>query len=213
METGIRLEVSGRLACSSLAEVNAALVQIGSQVWPLDLRGSPVELRRLLRQPALGESENERLKTHFLLPRERLLETITAAGRRPHVPDGGAMETLDTTHNVTYPKLWVKQPDTDYSRFDRFHVNVANDDTGVDEVIQMLSGRGLVFRHRLPGGEELVVHLDCPAEDTGWLVTNDGGRPHIGSLAIATPGTKVVVQVLGPSRWNMRYEDQGVVPG
>jgi hypothetical protein len=108
---------------------------------------------------------------------------------------------------VTYPKLWVKQSDTDYIRFDRFHVNVANDGTGVDEVIQMLSGQGLVFRHRLPGGEVLVVHLDCPAEDAGWFVTNDGGRPHIGSLAIAMPGTKVLVQVLGPSRWNMRYED------
>jgi hypothetical protein len=30
-----------------------------------------------------------RLQAHFLLPRERLLAIIEAAGRRPNVPGGG----------------------------------------------------------------------------------------------------------------------------
>ena len=39
----------------------------------------------------------------------------------------------------------------DYSRFDRFHVNVAEDGTAVDEVMQILSGSGVRILQRLPG--------------------------------------------------------------
>ena len=43
----------------------------------------------------------------------------------------------------------------DYTRFDRFHVNRAEDGTGVDEVMQMVWGRGLVIVRRKPSGETL----------------------------------------------------------
>ena len=44
--------------------------------------------RRLLTQPTLTDAEADRVRTHFLLPRERLLEIIEAAGRKPNVPGG-----------------------------------------------------------------------------------------------------------------------------
>jgi hypothetical protein len=206
-EIGIRLEFSdGRPALTSLPEANAAMAAVGAGVWPLDLTGEPVDIQHLFRQPTLTDAEEERLKAHFLLSRERLLEVIARAGRKPHVEGGGALSTSVVSHGYSYPQLWVVQGGIDYSRFDRFHVNVADDGAGVDEVLQILSGRGIVIRQRLPNGGFFSLRLDCPADNAGWLVTYDGGNPHIGSLSAAAPGTKALVQAIGPERWSVRYE-------
>jgi hypothetical protein len=197
----------GRSPLTSVVAINEALASVGSQVWPLVLRGTPTDIQRLLTQSTLTEVEVERIKAHFLLPRQRLLEIIASAGRTPHVPGGGELTTGVSTHGYSYPQLWVVQGGVDYSRFDRFHVNVTDDGIGVDEVLQMLSGGGVVIHQRQPDGAVLTLCLKCPAEDTGWLLTYDGGSPHIGSLSGATPGTKVLAQVIGPARWGIRYMD------
>jgi hypothetical protein len=207
-EKGIRLEFSdGRPSLTDGVEINAALAEIRAGVWPLDLGSTPDDMRRLLRQPTLTEAEAERVQKHFLLPRERLLEIIAAAGRQPNVPGGGELVTWELTHGISYPQLWILQGDEDFSRFDRFHVNVSENGTAVDEVAQMLWGRGLMIRHLLPSGVNLTMRLDCPRE-SGWLVTHNGGKPHIGSFSQATPGTKCLIQVIGPAHWAMRYEDE-----
>jgi hypothetical protein len=208
-EKGIRLEFSdNRQSLTDVAEINAVLAEIGSGVWSLDLSGVPDDIQRLLRKPTLTEAEAEQVRTHFLLPRERLLEIITAAGRQPNVPGGGELTTFVSNQGYSYPQLWIMQGDEDYSRFDRFHVNVSEDGTAVDEVAQMLWGRGLVIRHHLPSGVILTMRLDCPRELSGWLITHDGGKPHIGTFSQASPGTKCLVQVIGPAQWAMRYEDE-----
>ena len=208
-EEGIRLEFSDhRQSLTDVAEVNAVLAEIGSGVWSLDLSGSPDDIQRLLRKPALTETEAEQVRTHFLLPRERLLEIITAAGRQPNVPGGGELNTWVSTHNIAYPHLWLKQGVEDFSRFERFHINVSKDGIAVDEVAQMLWGSGLVIRHHLPSGVILTLRVDCPRELSGWLVTHDGGKPHIGTFSEGSPGTKCLVQVIGPAQWAMRYEDE-----
>jgi len=202
-DEGIRLGFSdGRPLLTSLADINHALADIGSHVWPLDLHHASPDIQRLLLQPALTKAEAERVEAHFLLPRERLLGVIAGAGRAPHVPGGGALTTEVLTHGYSYPQLYLVQDKVDYSRFDRFHVNVADDGTGVDEVMQLLSGSGIVIVQRLRNVSVLTLHLDSP----GWIVTYDGDNPHIGSLTKAEPGTKVLVQAIGPARWRMRYE-------
>jgi hypothetical protein len=203
-DAGIRLEFSdGRPALTAISDVNAALADVGSHVWPLDLHHVPAEMQRLLLQPTLTTDEAERLKAHFLLPRARLLEVIMNAGRTPHVQDGGALTTVVSTHGYSYPQLYLVKQNDDYSRFDRFHVNVADDGTGVDEVLQLLSGRGIVILQRMRHATVLSLYLDRP----GWLVTYNGGNPHIGSLSQAEVGTKVLVQIVGPAIWRMRYEE------
>ncbi len=127
----------GRLAFSdrrpfltSLEEVNATLANIDSRVWPLDLGSAPTEMQRVLKQPTLTDSGVERVKEYFLMPRERLLEIITDAGREPRVPSGGALTTFLPSHAYSYPQLFVVLDDVKYSRFDRFHVNVADTTLG-----------------------------------------------------------------------------------
>jgi hypothetical protein len=204
--TGIRLEFEGdRAALTTLAEIQAALQSLGIGVWPLRLDDVPDDVRRLLGQMTLTDNETTRLRAYFLLSRERLLEIITASGRLPNVAGGGELETTVTNEGYSYPQLWVVQGGTDYTRFDRFHVNVGQDGTGVDEVLQVVSGHGVVVRARTPDGRAQSLHLACPNDSTGWLVSYDGGQPHIGSLSSATPGTKVVAQVIGPKAWELRY--------
>jgi hypothetical protein len=170
------------------------------------LSNEPDEIRKLLREPTLTKDESDRLLNHFLLSRERLLEIITGASREPHVPGGGALTTRVLPYKYNYPQLFVVEEGIDYSRFDRFHVNIAGVGTAVDEVAQILSGSGFVNHHSSPNGEILSLHVDCPGEDAGWILTYDGGYLHIGSISGAQPGTKALVQVIGPETWVMRYD-------
>jgi hypothetical protein len=207
---GILLEFSdGRAPTTVLAEVNIGLAPYGSRVWPLELSGAPDDLRELLRQEKLTEAEAERIKAQFLLPRTRLLELIVEAGRAPQLPGGGALATYVANHGYAYPQLYVVEAGADYTRFDRFHVNTADDGTGVDEIGQLLCGGGGRILQRRPGHGMATLHLDCPSADHGWIVAYDGGSPHIGSLSGARAGTKMLMQVIGPERWAMRYEDSG----
>lgn len=192
---------------TGLEEINDALAAFGSRVWPLQYGSLPEEIRRLLAKPTLTKAESEVLMQRFLLTRERLLELIAEAGRKPHVPGAGEMSTSVINHNYTYPQLYVVEPGVDYSRFDRFHVNTSDDGTGVDEVIQVLSGGGFTVFERLPEQGVVTLHVST-TERNGWIVSYDGGLPHIGSVSGSALGTKVLVQVIGPARWVMRYEDQ-----
>ena len=204
---GIRLEFAdGRPELNTVDEINRCLEPIGVGVWPLDFRQVPPEVLQLLSNTSLTYEQTETIQQQFLLPREQLLEAVRRAGRNPHVPDGGALSTYVVSHDYSYPQLYVADEDGDYSRFDRFHVNVADDGTGTDEVLQMLAGGGLILHHPLPDGVVTWLHLDCVAEGMGWICTYDGARPHIGQLSQAIPGTKLLVQVIGAERWSMSYD-------
>ena len=206
MRTGLELEYpDGSRTAASVGDVNERLGPYGARVWTLDLSGAPDEIRALLARPTLASGASRRVSEHFELPRTRLLELVSEAGREPQVADGGEMRTLDATHDIPYPELYVVAPGVDYSRFDRLHVNTAEDGTGVDEVLQMLSGRGVRVVQSLPEVGLVTLYLDCPSPDRGWIVTYSGGYPHIGSLTGADDGTKLLVQIMGPPVWTMNY--------
>lgn len=206
---GVRLEFSsGRPSITNLAEINQALGHIGAHIWPLELRGTPVAIQQLLDQPTLNDAEVAAVQEHFLLSRERLLGIIAEASRTAQVPGGGEMSTFDATNGVAYPQLYIVEAGVDYTRFDRFHTNSSNDGPGVDEVMQVLSGGGVRVLQHLPEEGVITLQVDCVADEHGWIVTYDGGYPHIGSISGGRPGTKVLVQVIGPARWEMRYENE-----
>jgi hypothetical protein len=205
---GIRLEfASGRPAVTALAEINETLHPIGFGAWPLDVSAAPVAIRELIAHPTLTDTELASVRDHFLLSRERMLEIIRGAGRQPQVGGGGEMSTFDATNGVTYPQLYIVEAGADYTRFDHFHVNATSDGAGLDEVMQILCGGGIRVLQHLPGEGVFTVTLDCASEGQGWIVTYDGGRPHIGSFTGAEPGTKIVVEAIGPPRWEVKYVD------
>ena len=205
---GLQLQHAGGIRIpATLGEVNDAFAKYGARVWPIDLSDVSGDQRRLLDQPRLSADEDARVREQFLLPRERLLELIAAAGREPRVPGGGEMSTLDSTHGVRYPALYLVAPGIDYSRFDRLHVNRAADGTGVDETLRMLSGSGIRIVQRLPEVGDVTLFLHCPSPDRGWTVTYSGVHPHIASLTSASDGCKVLMQIIGPPIWTMDYVD------
>lgn len=208
--SSIRLEFSdgqpALIGIETIDAINAALSIAGAGVWPLDLFAAPFAIRALVAQSDVSGTEIKTLLDHFLLSRERLMETLAMAGRKPNVAGGGDLETRVENQDYGYPQLWTVRADTDYTRFDRFHVNVSDDGVGVDEVLQMLSGTGVFVHLQSPDGGVLTLRLDCPGAAQGWLITYDGGRPHIGSLSAATPGTKLVVQAFGPPIWSLSYD-------
>lgn len=208
MSDALRLEFAdGRAGLTTLAAINDALTPYGSRVWALSLRDKPADVRRLLGRPGLTASERQAIMDAFLLPRERLLEIISEAGRAPQVPGGGEMATYVEGHDYGYPQLYLTEPSVDYTRFDRFHVNTADDGTGVDEFMQVLSGGGVRILQRIPEHGVVTLTVDCPTQDDGWIVTYSGAYAHIGSLSRTRPGTKVLMQIIGPARWRLRYTD------
>ena len=204
---GISLELkpSGRTVLGAEA-ANEALATFGTGLWPIDLTAASDDVRVLLSRPKLTSAEVAIVREAFLLPRERLLEVIVASGREPSVPDGGELSTLDVANNVTYPQLYIVEAGVDYSRFDRLHQNQADDGTELDEVLSILSGSGVRLIQRLPDGNEATLQVDCVDGQTGWLLSY-GGHPHIGSFTGASPGTKALVQAIGPVRWQARYTE------
>ena len=207
-KSGVRLEFSdGRPPIFDFESINSALAGIGSRIWTRNFTSVPMEVRKLLRQSTLSPSESEQVKTHFLYPRQRLVEIIKSAGREPNVPDGGELTTFVTNLGCWYPQLHVVEEGVDYSRFEKFHVNTADDGTAVDEIIQLLSGSKFVYHLRVPDGMTLMVHLACIDDETGMLLTFNGNTPHLGKVSMATPGTKVLNQAIGPARWVIRECD------
>jgi hypothetical protein len=203
---GIRLESDdNQVASQSLEDINAALAPIGARIWRQDWSGLSDDLKAFLSDPNPSPERVAEVMPHFLLSRERLLEVIAAAGREPHVPGGGELTTVDQTHGVRYPQLYVARAGADFSRFDRMHVNTATDGTPADDVSQLLSGSELIVHFRMPSESIVKVHLSCPTVDIGWLLTVDCANPFIGSLSSAPIGTKAVSQVIGPARWSMVY--------
>ncbi|MEV0945548.1 hypothetical protein [Rhodococcus sp. NPDC049939] len=206
MEKGLSLTFSDRRAePETLSDINTELRKIGVGVWPLDLRNRDASVRALLAKPMLEEAEVARVKEHFLLPMDHLLEIVAQAGRTPEVPGGGSLTTFVTNEGYGYPQLHQVLEGKDYSRFDRFHVNIAPTGTGVDEVFQLLAGGEFVSRHRLDDGEALTLTLRCPNEGQGWLGTYSGVRPHIGNIGSATVGSKLLVQAFGSPEWALTY--------
>lgn len=206
-ETGARLVyLTEHESVTNITEINRALAPFGSRIWSLDYTNLSNDVRKLLNQVTLDTPELTRVRDYFLQSREQLLQIIEKAGRTPQIQGGGEMGTLDLTHNVTYPELYIVVPGVDYSRFDRFHVNVSSDGTGVDEVMQVLSGGGVRLLQHLPDRGLVTLEIDCPNDESGWVLTYSGAYPHIGSISGAQEGTKVLMQVIGPSQWEMKYE-------
>ncbi|MBX7433096.1 hypothetical protein JDV09_13395 [Mycobacterium sp. Y57] len=192
---------------TDLESINRFLAWQHSKVWPLDLGDLPPEVRVALDTENTTSRQAELVLRHFLLPRDRLLGLIAECGREPQVPGGGALETHVLPHDYDYPHLFEIHAGDRITTYDVFHSNRAEDGTGVDEIVQMLRGQGLLMRHRLPDGAEWSLRMSCPGPEQGWLSTYEGSHPHIGSPADAAAGSKFLVQVIGPPIWTMEYLD------
>ena len=201
---GLRLTRDGALVGDDHATVARALAGTGIWVAPVDLSGEPGEIKTLLAKQRLSDAENALLCARFTLSREALLETIAEAGRAPHVPGGGALDSYCIETAMAYPAFRTLDPAMDFSGFVPFHVNRAEDGSGTDEVGHVVSGGEMKYRFVRPEGIYLLA-MGCPTPDLAWRFTFDGGAPHGGLFDNVSAGTKVMVQAIGPEQFHMRY--------
>jgi len=205
-KTGLTLEFSNSPEVLTDPDpINEIIGPYGASIWPIPFADLDPKTRDLIQKKALSPDEVNRLERSLLLSREELLKVIEKAGRDPQIPGGGSLQTKEVNSGMTFPSLLLAEEGADYSQFDKFHLNLAADGTGVDEILQMLSGDGFRLIYRLPDETILTLTLSCTTNDSGWLLTHAGPHPHMGSMSRASSGTKILGQVIGPAEWEMKF--------
>lgn len=72
-------------------------------------------------------------------------------------------------------------------------------------MLQILPGNGFLAIIQPDDKHTLTLKLNCEPDVSGWLLTYDGDKPHIGSVSHADLGSKILAQVIGAARREMLY--------
>jgi len=204
----------GRAATTGLENVNAMLRQVGVRVSEIPLPKSALAILKTSHSRAINPEETQELLSIFSLHRGELLDQIDKAGRQPAANRGGFLSTSEVGI-APYPKVYDMKALTPeitaylQEKFGKLHVNSANDGTGIDEVMSIVSGGPWTWFFLLPNdviGKLTLgyVGLDGP----GWRISYPGLVPHGGYL---DPEFGLVVAYAhGPKNFVMRYEDPSV---
>ncbi|OAJ33416.1 hypothetical protein [Piscirickettsia salmonis] len=206
---GLKLEyIDGNGESTNFLErINQILAPVFVKIYPIDLRAISESQQLLLSKITLNNAEKVELLSYFTLNREQIIEKIKDSGREPNVAGGGFLETRAVDLKIDYPAIFVKcDGDTYSSEFKATHSNLGLDGvTGVDEVVQLLSGGEILKYFLMPDNKKIKLSLTCDGDKTGWMLVSDGKFPHYAAIPPhATTGTKIVAQAIGPALWEMK---------
>jgi hypothetical protein len=204
----------GRAATTGLKNVNAMLGQVGVRVSEIPLPKAALPMLKTSQTRAINPEETKELLSIFSLHRGELLEQIEKAGRKPAANRGGFLSTSEVGV-APYPKVYDMKALTPeiiaylQEKFGNLHVNSADNGTGIDEVMSIVSGGPWTWFFLLPNdviGKLTLgyVGLDGP----GWRISYPGLVPHGGYLD--PEYGLVVAHAHGPKNFVMRYEDPSV---
>jgi hypothetical protein len=204
----------GRAALIGLKNVNSALGQVGVRVSEIALPKAASSILKTSQTRAINAEETKELLSIFSLHRGELLDQIAKAGRQPEAHRGGYLSTSEVGV-APYPKVYDMKALTPevtaylQEKFGKLHVNSAEDGTGIDEVMSIVSGGPWTWFFLLPGDVIGKLTLGYVGLDgTGWRISYPGLVPHGGYL---DPEFGLVVAYAhGPKNFVMRYEDPSV---
>lgn len=204
----------GRLDTTGIENVNSVLSSIGVRVSTLSLPKEAKPILEASKTRALTSNESAKLISHFSLHRGQLLDQISKAGRTPAVHRGGFLSTSEVGVDP-YPKVYdMKSMTPDVmaflqDKFGRLHVNMADDGSGIDEVMTIVSGGPWTWFFLLPEnviGKLTLGHVGINGE--AWRISYPGLVPHGGFL---DPEYGLVVAYAhGPKNFVMSYEEPSV---
>ncbi|MCE4564599.1 hypothetical protein INQ51_09780 [Maribellus sp. CM-23] len=204
----------GRKDAVGLVDINAVLRSVGVRVSTVELPEKAKPILETSKTRALNKEEAKNLIAVFHLDRDALLNQIEKAGREPAAEDGGSLTTGED-NMAPYPKVYdmkVLSPEVTVflqDKFGKLHVNSADDGTGIDEVMTIVSGGPWTWFFVLPDNVVGKLTLGHVAIDgLGWRISYPGLGPH-GGFFDAEYGL-VVAFAHGPEKFVMRYEDPGV---
>lgn len=207
----LKLQFSdGRPDVVGLEEVNTVLRSVGVRASTVCIPEAAKPLLKASLSRAMTEGEQEELIKLFYLNRAELLEQISLAGRVPETPRGGLMSTRQP--NVApYPKIYDMQaiPDdyraTVLETFGRFHVNMAENGVGIDEVMTVVSGGPFTWMFVLPDGVVVRLTVGPATEEMAIRLSYPGMGIHAGYLD-AKAGL-VVAFAHGPEEFIIHYDE------
>ncbi|UWQ32429.1 hypothetical protein K3555_18145 [Leisingera sp. M527] len=211
----LKLEYTdGRPTSLGVEDVNAVLNSVGVRVSTVAIPDEALPILEASRSRAITAEEEAQLISAFELTREDLLAEIAAAGRQPTVENGGSLTTSEPGV-APYPKVYdMNKMDAEtriwvHKKFGPLHINHAEDGTGIDEVMTVISGGPWVWFFELPGdviGKLTLGHVGPEGE--AWRISYPGIRPHGGFL---NPEYGLVVAYAhGPEQFEIHFDADNV---
>lgn len=207
----VKLQFSdGRPNAVGLEEVNAILRSVGVRASTVSIPDAAKPILEASKSRPVTEAEQEELTKHFNLNRAELLEQIELAGRVPETPRGGLLGTRQPGV-APYPKVYdmLAIPD-DYranvlETFGRFHVNMAENGQGIDEVMTVVSGGPFTWMFVLPDGVVVRLTVGPASEETAIRLSYPGMGIHAGYM---DPKQGLIVAYAhGPEEFLVRYDE------
>lgn len=211
----LKLEYTdGRRATIGVEDVNTVLRSVGVRVSTIAIPAQALPVLEASRSRAITAEEEAQLISDFALSREDLLAEIAAAGREPTVENGGSLTTSEPGV-APYPKVYdMNKMDAAtrvwvHKKFGPLHINHAEDGTGIDEVMTIVSGGPWVWFFELPDdviGKLTLGHVGPEGE--AWRISYPGIRPHGGFL---DPEYGLVVAYAhGPEQFEIHFDADNI---
>jgi len=216
----------GAINHAEMDEINLKLSPFRAFVAHLYLRYTVPKLKKLMMSESpLDDSGRDLLMQHYVLPLDAMTGLCTTAGcvgmtadelsgtyrsciaemanKFLCVPEGGHAQTqgdlgkFPALFDVTATtKISVGQP------FQKLHTNAANDGTGVNEFMTLLSGSAS-FCQKTDDGSVSTLQVSC-SDKAGWRILQVGTIPHSMTMG---PSVKCIKQIIGPEKWHTAFAD------
>lgn len=203
----------GRESAVDLKQINNVLHTVGVHLDEVIIPEKANTILNISRTKALSPWQKEQILSIFELNRKALLKQIRQAGRKPAIENGGSLSTHE--ENVPpYPKIYDLKAMDEQDRIDaqhkfgKLHVNYAEDGTGVDEVMTLVSGGPWTWFFLLKDNTVAKLTMSkVTSKGPGWRLSYPGLTPH-GAFMDAKDGI-CVAYIHGPKVWQMHYEAEG----
>lgn len=191
---------------SHVAAINQFFQDHGAPVYvkPLTLSCQQTTLDLITTPKQVVDADYKQVLTELALSRETAVALITEAKQALSVAGGGAMTTLQTNHQVQFPRINQVDPAhfRDFNQpFNQLHVNYGQDNIYLNEIMQMIAGC-IRFCFKLDVG---LVTLDIVCKERqAWYLIFRSDQPHGGYFS---PHHKQLATVIGPKKWATFYLD------
>ncbi|CAO3628646.1 unnamed protein product [Cunninghamella echinulata] len=137
---------------------------------------------------------------------EQLLKQIKLAGRRPAVENGSvSIVDRETGSYLKYEEIHKKV----LEKYDRLHVNSADDGTDVDEVMTVVSGGPFQWGFTLKTGEAVFLHVDQVGLDDQAVRVSYYGKGMHAEILDSKQGL-LVAFAHGPKEFTMLYNSPDI---
>ena len=204
----------GRPDAIGLSAINEILKAVGVRLNQVEVPKASIPLLQKSLKTKLTDDDKAQVLKAFELSRKQMVSLTKSSGRNPVLPDGGSMSSGEIGV-APYPKVYDLSAMSPQDRlgarnkFAKLHVNFADGQVGVDEVMTLPSGGPWTWYFQIK--DQVAVKLEMGKVEPGaraWRLIYPGLTPH-GAHFHADNGL-CIAYITGPQTWKMHYEAPGL---